>query len=341
MKMRWLKKWFVAASMAATGTALAAPTVLTVYTAFETDDLSAYKQAFEAKYPDIKINWVRNSTGIIAAKLKAEKDNPRADVIWGVSVTDVEQLKKDGILEPYMPAEAEKIPAKFRDNDQPPSWIGTNGYVGAIIYNTIEGKKKNIPQPATREDLTDPVYKDQIVMPNPAASGTGFLCVSGWIQAWGEEKAWAYMDKLNQNVRQYTQSGSAPAVQAGRGETVVGIAFELRGARLLQDGAPISVTLPKEALGWDLNAVAVIKGSPQLDAAKKLADWATSTEAMKVYGKTRVVIAMPEYGAKLEGLPADETDRLLDQDFEWAASNRERIIREFEKRYGAKAQAKS
>jgi iron(III) transport system substrate-binding protein len=327
-----------AASVLAAGTALAQPVALSVYTAFETDDLADYKQAFESKHPDIKINWVRNSTGIIAAKLKAEKDNPRADVIWGVSVTDVEQLKRDGVLDTFVPTEAAKIPAKFKDSDQPPSWVGTNGYVAAIIYNTVEGKKKGIPQPTTWEDLVKPAYKGQIVMPNPAASGTGFLCISGWIQAWGEEKAWAFMDKLHQNISQYTQSGSAPAVQAARGETVVGIAFELRGARLLQEGAPISVTLPKEALGWDLNAVAVVKGTPRREAARKLADWATSTDAMKVYGKSRVVIAMPQYGAKLEGLPSDQIDRMLNQDFVWASKNRERIIQQFEKRYGAKAQ---
>lgn len=340
MRMRWLKGMFVASTIAAACVAHADPTELTVYTAFETDDLSAYKKAFEAKHPDIKINWVRNSTGIIAAKLKAEKDNQRADAIWGLSVTDIETLKRDGLLEAYTPTEAEKIPAKFKDAEKPHSWVGTNGYVSAIIYNTVEGQKKGIPQPTSWEDLLNPIYKGQIVMPNPAASGTGFLCISGWIQAWGEEKAWAYMDKLNENVSQYTQSGSAPAVRAGRGETVVGIAFELRGARLLQDGAPISVTLPKEALAWDLNGMAIIKGSPNIEATKKLADWATSTDAMQEYGKNRVVIAMPEYGAKLQGLPADQTEHLLKQDFEWASQNRQRIIKEFEKRYGAKAQAK-
>lgn len=339
--MSWIKGFFAAASLATAGAAFATPVTLTVYTAFETDDLGTYKKSFESKYPDIKINWVRNSTGIIAAKLKAEKENQRADVIWGLSVTDIETLKRDSLLEPYTPTDIAKIPAKFKDKQTPPSWVGTNGYVAAMIYNTVEGKKKNIPQPATWEDLTKPEYKGQIVMPNPAASGTGFLCISGWIQAWGEEKAWAYMDKLHQNISLYTQSGSAPAVQAGRGETTVGIAFELRGARLLKEGAPITVTLPKEALGWDLNGVAVIKGSPNLEAAKKLANWAASTDAMQVYGQSRVVIAMPEFGAKLEGLPANQNEMLLNQDFEWASKNRERIIKEFEKRYGAKAQKKS
>lgn len=340
MNTNWLKKFILTSSIAATCGVWASPTTLTVYTAFETDDLTTFKKSFESKNPDIKINWVRNSTGIISAKLKAEKDNPRADVIWGVSVTDVEHLKREAVLEPFTPSDLDKIPAKFKDKAVPPSWVGTNGYVAAMIYNTAEGKKLNIPQPQTWEDLTKPEYKGRIVMPNPAASGTGFLCISGWIQAWGEEKAWAYMDKLHQNISVYTQSGSAPAVQASRGEALVGIAFELRGARLLADGAPIAISLPKEALGWDLNGVAVIKGSKNLEAAKKLANWASSTEAMQVYGQSRIVIAMPQYGAKLPGLPGNINEMLLNQNFEWASENRERIIKEFEKRYGAKASTK-
>lgn len=341
MKSDWLKTVLFSACMAAAGIACASTSTLTVYTAFETDDLSTFKKSFESKHPDIKINWVRNSTGIISAKLKAEKNNPRADVIWGVSVTDVEHLKREELLEPFKPSEFDTIPAKFKDNAAIPSWTGTNGYVAAMIYNTEEGKKLNIPQPQSWEDLLKPEYKGRIVMPNPAASGTGFLCISGWIQAWGEDKAWAYMDRLHQNISLYTQSGSAPAVQASRGEALVGIAFELRGARLLEDGAPIAITLPQDALGWDLNGVAVVKGSKNLEAAKQLVDWASSTDAMKVYGQSRIVIAMPEYGAQLKGLPTNIPSMLLNQDFQWASENRERIIKEFERRYGAKAQKKS
>ena len=56
---------------------------LTVYTAIEADDLAKYAERFNKDHPDIEIQWVRDSTGIITAKLLAEKDNPQADMIWG------------------------------------------------------------------------------------------------------------------------------------------------------------------------------------------------------------------------------------------------------------------
>ena len=60
----------------------AAAADLTVYTALEADQLEAYKEAFEKDNPDITIQWVRNSTGIVTAKLLAEKAAPVADVVW-------------------------------------------------------------------------------------------------------------------------------------------------------------------------------------------------------------------------------------------------------------------
>ncbi|MCT7654393.1 hypothetical protein MBH78_05435 [Oceanimonas sp. NS1] len=54
-----------------------AKTELTVYTALELDQLKAYQAAFEQENPDVAIRWVRDSTGIITARLLAEKENPR------------------------------------------------------------------------------------------------------------------------------------------------------------------------------------------------------------------------------------------------------------------------
>ena len=72
----------VAAVALAATPAFAQKTKLTVYTALENDQLDPFKKAFEADNPTIEIAWVRDSTGVVAAKLIAEKDNPRADVIW-------------------------------------------------------------------------------------------------------------------------------------------------------------------------------------------------------------------------------------------------------------------
>src|SRR3546814_7118338 len=82
-------------------TAAQAQTELTVYSAIEAEDLKRYAETFNQDHPDIKINWVRDSTGVVTAKLLAEKNNPQADVIWGLAATSMLLLKTEGMLEHY------------------------------------------------------------------------------------------------------------------------------------------------------------------------------------------------------------------------------------------------
>ena len=97
-----------------------AQTELTVYTAVEAEDLKRYAETFNQDHPDIKINWVRDSTGVVTAKLLAEKNNPQADVIWGLAATSLLLLKTEGMLEPYAPEGVEKLDKKFVDKSTPP-----------------------------------------------------------------------------------------------------------------------------------------------------------------------------------------------------------------------------
>src|SRR5213594_2636543 len=218
-------------------TVRAAKATLTVYTAVEADDLKKYAARFNEDYPDIEIKWVRDSTGVITAKLLAEKANPQVDVIWALAATSLLVLKPEGMLMAYAPKGVERLDAQFRDKDNPPTWVGMDAWVAALCFNTVEAQKKNLPKPASWKDLTKPVYKGTIVMPNPASSGTGFLDVSSWLQVFGETEAWRFMDALHENIAQYTHSGSKPCRQAGAGEFVVGISFDYRGNDVKQKGA--------------------------------------------------------------------------------------------------------
>src|SRR5213595_1324357 len=173
----------VAAAFAlAAASASAQKTELLVYTALETDQLKAYTESFQKTNPNIDLKFVRDSTGVITAKLLAEKANPQADVVLGVSASSLEIFKAEGMLAPYTPAGFDQLNPTYSDPARPPSWVGMDVYSAVICYNTVEGQKKNIPAPKSWADLTKPVYKGQVVMPNPASSGTGFLDVSGWLQ---------------------------------------------------------------------------------------------------------------------------------------------------------------
>lgn len=317
-----------------------ASTELTVYTAMENEQLAGYKKAFEAQNPDIEIKWVRDSTGIITAKLLAEKANPRADVIWGLYASSVALLGKEGMLEAYAPKDVDKVDPRFRDKQNPPQWVGNGVEATAVCVNTVEAKKQNLPIPTSWEDLTNPVYQGKIVMPNPASSGTGYSAVNAWIQIMGEDKAWAFMDKLHANIGQYTHSGSKPCTQAAMGEYPIGISLDFRAITLKRQGAPLSIVLPTEGLGLDINAVALIKGSAHLEAAKKLEDFAVSEQAFKLYQPNAAALARPEFNVRLPEMPSAYYDRLIAVDFDKAGSQRAAVLEKWRARYDGKSEPK-
>src|SRR5688572_27753999 len=218
-------------------------TRLTVYTAIENDQLGPFKQAIEAAVPDIEIVWVRDSTGVITARFLAEKDNPRADVVLGLAASSLLVFEKQGLLETYEPKGVDKLKPAFRDDKAPYTWTGMDAYLSVVCFNTAEAGKAKIATPTSWEDLTKPDFKGKLVMPHPASSGTGYLTIAAWLQIMGEEKGWKFMDALHENIAIYTHSGSAPCVQAAKGERLAGIGFDMRGAREKSQGAPIELVL--------------------------------------------------------------------------------------------------
>lgn len=337
------EKSFVLAAFAATllSSAALADTELTVYTAIEAEDLKRYAETFNKDHPDIKLNFVRDSTGVVTAKLLAEKGNPQADVIWGLAATSLLVLKTEGMLEPYAPKGVELLKPRFVDKDTPPSWVGMDAWAASICFNTVEGEKLGLTAPKSWKDLTKPEYKGHVVMPNPASSGTGFLDVSSWLQLFGEKEGWTYMDALHQNIASYTHSGSKPCKMAASGETVIGISFEFRAAKSKKEGAPLDIVIPEEGIGWDMEASAIVAGTDNIEAAKTLIDWSVSKKANEMYNVGYAVLAMPDVAKPVEFLPADIEDKMIDNDFEWAANNRNAILDEWQKRYDSKSEPKT
>lgn len=313
---------------------------LTVYTAIEADDLKRYAEEFNKVHPDIEIKWVRDSTGIVTAKLLAEKENPQADVVWGLAATSLMLLKNEGMTEPYMPAGGDALDPKFIDSANPPHWTGMDAWVAAICVNTIEAEANGLPMPTSWKDLTDPVYEGHVVMPNPNSSGTGFLDVASWLQLFGEEGGWEFMDGLHKNIAWYTHSGSKPCRQAGAGETPIGVSFAYRGAKVKNKGAPVEIIIPSEGIGWDMEATAIIKGTDNLEAAKKLVDFSVSKEANVMYNSVYAIVAYPGVAQPVENYPESAAGAMIDNDFEWVAANRERILKEWQTRYDSKSEPK-
>jgi iron(III) transport system substrate-binding protein len=244
------------------------------------------------------------------------------------------------MLEPYKPKGLENLDPKFYDQDDNPSWIGMDAYVAAICYNTVEGKKNNLVAPKSWWDLTKPMYKGHVIMPNPNSSGTGFLDVSSWLQLFGEKGGWAYMDALHDNIARYTHSGSKPCKLAAAGEIPIGVSFAFRGARSKAAGAPIDVIFAKEGIGWELEAAAIIAGTDKLEAAKTLVDWSIGKKANEMYNVAYAVVGYKGVAKPVKHFPPNVLDHMIENDFEFAANNRKRILAEWQKRYDSKSDPK-
>ncbi len=321
--------------------AAAQKTKLTVYTALENDQLKIFKDTIEAAVPEADVEWVRDSTGVITARFLAEKAAPKADIVLGLAASSLLLFKAEGLLEPYAPKGADAIKTVFKDSANPPAWLGMDAFIAVVCYNTAEGQKAGTAVPTSWKDMLDPKFQGKIVMPHPASSGTGYMMVAMWLQSMGEEAGWKFMDGLHQNIGSYLHSGSAPCVQAAKGERLAGFGFDMRGAREKTNGAPLEVIVPSEGSGWEMESVALVKGSKNLAVAKKVMDWAASKGANELYSKYYAVVAHPDVKNVPPNYPANAEARMYKVDLQKMASDRSRILAEWSKRYESKAAPKN
>lgn len=315
--------------------------VLNVYTAFEEEQVEDYLSEFKKEHPDVTVNITRESTGVITSRLLAEKDNPVADVVWGLSATSLLQLKQQGMLEPYAPKGVDRIQPEFKDTDETPSWVGIDAWETAWLVNKEVLKEHGITDiPKSYQDLLKPEYKGLIAMSNPASSGTGLLTVNGILSLYGDDAGWKYLDDLDKNVAVYMHSGSQPASETAAGEYGIGVSFGYRCLQAQQEvGKDIcEVVFPEEGSGWDMEANALIKKDHEKPIAKEFLDWAISDNIMTKYGKNYPIVATGESDNIPEGYSENPTDQLLKNiDFNKAAENRDAILKEWSERYDAKS----
>lgn len=340
MRLHWNKNPIISAALTMVIAVITAPisaqqTELMVYTAIEEEDMERYAQAFHAEHKGIKIRWLRDSTGVITARLLAEKNNPKADVVFGLAATSLMVMKSKGMFHAYRPKGVENLEPRFVDEDDPPSWVGMDAWVAAICYNTVAGEEKGVPAPQRWRDLAKPVYKGHIAMPNPRSSGTGFLAVTSWLQIYSEGGGWHFMDGLHKNIARYTHSGSKPCEQAAKGQIPIGISFLYRAAKFKSEGAPIKIVLPEEGIGWDMEASAIIEGTKKLAAAKALMNWIVTKRANILFNESYAVVAHAGIAKPINNYLPKVLDMMIYNDFEWAATNRQHILREWQTRYGS------
>jgi iron(III) transport system substrate-binding protein len=114
----------------------------------------------------------------------------------------------------------------------------------------------------------------------------------------------------------------------------------MRGVREKTQGAPLELVVPKEGLAWDLEATAIMKGTKNLAAAQRLADWTVTKKASELYSKYYAVVAHRDLSSLPTNYPAAAPAAMVAMDFNFMATNRDRILAEWTRRYDLKAAPK-
>lgn len=301
---------------------------LTVYAGLLEEHAALVCQEFEKK-TGIDTNFVRMSGGEILARIRAEKENPQASIWYGGGSLTFIEADKEGLLHHYVSPTAAVIPDQFKDPNG--AWTGIySGYLGFVADQEFL-TEKGMEMPKVWDDLLDPRLKGEIVFAHPASSSTAYNVLTTILQLKGEAAGWDYLVKLNDNVRQYTKSGSAGGRMIQLHEVGLTIGYLHDAIAFKREGYDHMVfTAPADGTGYEIGAVAIIKGAKELDAAKKFIDWCLTPECQEL-GKT---VAALQFLTNPNAIPPDEVvqlkgTKLIKQDDIWAGNNRSAFLEKF------------
>ena len=91
---------------------------------------------------------------------------------------------------------------------------------------------------------------------------------------------------------------------------------------------PLDLDLPAEGTGYEIGAMAILKGAKHLHAAKIWFDWALSAEGQALGPKYHAYQAPTVNGVELSHPELLEVN-LIDYDFQWAGSNKKAVVEKF------------
>jgi iron(III) transport system substrate-binding protein len=230
----------------------------------------------------ITTEYVRLSAGEAIARLEAEGDAPSFDVWFGGPSVGPATAAQAGRIDPYLSPNAEAIPAELRAEDG--TWTGI--YLGALGFcsNVEILEELGVEAPRSYEALLDPAFEDNIAVADQRTSGTAATLGSNVVALRGsEDAAIEYFQELDDNILEYTRSGSAPGRMAATGEVAVAIIFSHDCMAFeLETGVDLALSFPEEGTGYEVGQVSVIADAQHPNAARAFVDWALTPEAQEL-----------------------------------------------------------
>jgi len=294
---------------------------LTLYYSHAADWTDPIIKEFQER-TGIKVNLVGAGTGELVARIRAEKDNPLGDILWGGG-SDSYQVIVD-LLEPYAHAEMDSVYASTRDSQN--RWHGTTIDPMVIIYNPKLVAPEDVP--TGWKDLLNPKFKGKIAHADPARSGSAFMALIIQILSMGgdNEVGWAYMKDFVANLEgKVLGSSSGTFKGVSDGEYAVGITYEEAALKYERAGANVKVVYPVEGSSKVPSPIAIIKGGNNTENAKIFVDFILSKDVQSLMGDLNKRTVRKDLQLPDIMVPNDELGD-IPYDTVWIGANKERIM---------------
>ena len=262
--------------------ALAATKELVIVTSFPKELFEAYKKAFEAARPGVRVVVKPQQTNAAITYLRETRAKPDADIFWASAVDAFQVLKADGLLEKVALPDAllSRIPktiGTFPIHDPDGHYFGfaVSGY--GLMWNTRYLALHKLPQPKEWTDLADGRYHGHLVISAPSRSGTTHLTIEVILQAYGWEKGWALLLQMGGNMGSITERSFGVPEAVLSGQYGIGVVIDFFGLSAIASGHPVAFAYPSLTSVVPAS-MAVVKGGPNPENARAFVEYLLSDE---------------------------------------------------------------
>ena len=258
-------------------------TVLTVYSPHGKELLEYYEKGFETAHPDVDVQWVDMGSQEVLDRLRAEKANPQADLWFGAPAEIFGRAASEGLLEPYTPTWADKVPAEARDAQG--AWFGTYMTPEVIAYNTHAVTAADAPK--DWDEVLDPKWKGKVLIRDPIASGSmraifGAILARSIARTGNTAEGWEWLRKLDANTKEYVLNPALLYQKLGREEGTITL-YNMPDIATLEarTKTPVGYVIPASGTPLLVDAIALVKGAKHLDVAKQFYEYVSTTPALR------------------------------------------------------------
>ncbi len=279
---------------------------LVLYTSQPNEDAQQTVDAFMAAYPGVEVDWVRDGTTQIMARLEAEfvAGNPQPDVLLIADMVTMEGLEAQGRLMAYPGADTSAYEPAIMDPEG--HYFSTKLITTGIVYNTAAPFV-----PESWSDLLRPEAEGQIAMPSPLTSGAATIHMVSLTSH--PDLGWEYYDGLaSQGANPQGGNGGVYRAVAG-GEQMFGMVVDFLPIREIPNGAPVGFVFPEEGVSAVTEPVAILSTAQNVPAAQAFVDFLLSPEGQQLAADMGYLPAHPAI-APPEGFPSPGDITLLDFD---------------------------